>query len=84
MRVFFPPTVRPQIKQMKILCSEAKYNWRRREESANFFFFFFRTLELIWVVRREFGFPAIASSVLHALMELTCTRPRDGLEDREE
>lgn len=41
MRVFFPPTVRPQIKQMKILCSEAKYNWRRREESANFFFFFF-------------------------------------------
>ena len=49
-----------------------------------FFFFFFRTLELIWVVRREFGFPTVASSVLRALMELTCTRPRDGLEDGEE
>lgn len=49
-----------------------------------FFFFFFRTLELIWVVRREFGFPTIASSVLRALMGLTCTRSRDGLEDGEE
>lgn len=75
MRVFSPPAVLPQIKKMKILCSKAKYNSCRGEKHANFF----RTLQWIWVVRREFGFPTITSSILHTLVEL---KLREGLEDR--